>query len=104
MADDKIDNEIDSEKGASGQHSPDASQIEKAGVAHGYSDPSYVDHRDNDDRADEAKGRNADKFDKSYWLSWRYIGTLFAIGMAFMGGIGGECSPSLVHSVAIAAA
>ena len=54
-----------------------------------YNDPSYVDHRATDDRADEAKGRNADKFEKKYWLSVNYIGTLFAIGMAFMGGIGG---------------
>ena len=51
---------------------------------------SYVDHRADDDRADEAKGRNSDKFEKNYWLSVNYIGTLFAIGMAFMGGIGGE--------------
>lgn len=52
-------------------------------------DPSYVDHRANDDRTDEAKGRNADKFEPRYWMSINYIGTLFAIGMAFMGGIGG---------------
>lgn len=69
-------------------HGPDAG-INKEGVAKGYSDPSYVDHREGDDRADEAKGRNADKYDKKYWLSVNYIGTLFAIGMAFMGGIGG---------------
>ncbi|KAF2161856.1 hypothetical protein M409DRAFT_58639 [Zasmidium cellare ATCC 36951] len=50
---------------------------------------SYTDHRADDDRADEARGRNADKFDRSYWLSVNYIGTLFAVGMAFMGGIGG---------------
>lgn len=54
---------------------------------------SYVDHRANDDRADIAKGRNSDKFEKNYWLSVNYIGTLFAIGMAFMGGIGGESTP-----------
>lgn len=52
--------------------------------------PDYVDHRENDDRADEAKGRNADHYEGKYWLSVNYIGTLFAIGMAFMGGIGGE--------------
>lgn len=34
-------------------------------------------------------GRNADAFEKRYWLSVNYIGTLFAIGIAFMGGIGG---------------
>ena len=53
-------------------------------------DPADIDHRANDDRADEAKGRNSDKIDKRYWLSINYIGTLFAIGMAFMGGIGGR--------------
>lgn len=58
-----------------------------------YDDPSYIDHRADDDRADEAKGRNADKYEKRYWLSVNYIGTLFAIGMAFMGGIGGGSAP-----------
>ena len=52
-------------------------------------DPAYVDHRADDDRANEAMGRNANKFEKKYWLSVNYIGTLFAIGMAFVGGIGG---------------
>ena len=76
-------------------HSPDAQHletsdvIESQGAARGFNDPSYVDHRENDDRADQAKGRNADKFEKKYWLSVNYIGALFAIGMAFMGGIGG---------------
>lgn len=56
---------------------------------------SYVDHRDNDDRADEAKGRNSNKFEKRYWLSVNYLGTLFAIGMAFMGGIGGMLPRSI---------
>ena len=44
------------------------------------------------DRAEEAKGRNADQIDGKYWLSVNYIGTMFAIGMAFMGGIGGKTS------------
>lgn len=66
-----------------------AGGIAKEGVAKGLDDPSYVDHREFDDRADEAKGRNADKYDKKYWFSVNYIGTMFAIGMAFMGGIGG---------------
>ncbi|KXT05063.1 hypothetical protein AC579_1020 [Pseudocercospora musae] len=48
-----------------------------------------MNHRDDDDRAEEAKGRNADQIDGKYWLSVNYIGTMFAIGMAFMGGIGG---------------
>jgi hypothetical protein len=40
-------------------------------------------HRENDDRAEDAMGRNADAFEKRYWLSVNYIGTLFAIGIAF---------------------
>ncbi|TKA78630.1 hypothetical protein B0A55_02676 [Friedmanniomyces simplex] len=52
-------------------------------------DPVGHDHRANDDRADVAKGRNADKFEAKYWTSINFIGTMFAIGMAFMGGIGG---------------
>lgn len=52
-------------------------------------DAATAQHREDDDRADEAKGRNADEMDKKYWLSVNYIGTMFAIGMAFMGGIGG---------------
>ncbi|KAK4942349.1 hypothetical protein LTR10_017956 [Elasticomyces elasticus] len=75
------------------QTSPDPKgnndHIEALAHERSYDDPSYIDHRANDDRADEAKGRNADKFEKKYWLSVNYIGTLFAIGMAFMGGIGG---------------
>lgn len=54
-------------------------------------------HRDFDDRADEAKGRNSDKYEKKYWLSVNYIGTLFAIGIAFMGGIGGTSAFSVEH-------
>lgn len=67
----------------------DNDHIESLAHERRYDDPSYVDHRATDDRADEAKGRNADRFEKKYWLSVNYIGTLFAIGMAFMGGIGG---------------
>lgn len=52
-------------------------------------DAAMLQHRDDDDRAEEAKGRNADQMDRKYWLSVNYIGTMFAIGMAFMGGIGG---------------
>lgn len=63
-------------------------------------DPSYVDHRADDDRADEAKGRNSDRFEKKYWLSVNYIGTMFAIGMAFMGGIGGMFDASLLTASA----
>lgn len=50
-----------------------------------------IDHRENDDRADEAKGKDADAIDKSYWYSMRFLGTMFAIGTSFMGGIGGKC-------------
>jgi hypothetical protein len=49
----------------------------------------HHEHRETDDRREEAMGRNADKFEKRYWLSVNYIGTMFAIGVAFMGGIGG---------------
>lgn len=59
-------------------------------TAQGHDNSDYVDHRENDDRADEARGRNADKFGKNYWLSVNFIGTMFAIGMAFAGGIGGK--------------
>lgn len=55
-------------------------------------DAAMAQHREDDDRADEAKGRNADQMDSKYWLSVNYIGTMFAIGMAFMGGIGGNRS------------
>lgn len=65
---------------------------EERHLEHGQSHPAghYIDHRENDDRADEAKGRYADAYDNKYWLSVNYIGTLFAIGVAFMGGIGGK--------------
>ena len=92
---------MEQEKHDSGDSSPradhietDSGRLEDAGPRD-INGPSYVDHRADDDRADVAKGRNADKFDKKYWLSVNYIGTLFAIGMAFMGGIGGERLPSL---------
>ncbi|KAF7187758.1 Trichothecene efflux pump TRI12 [Pseudocercospora fuligena] len=82
---------MDHEKSlANSSSDPDITHVEEAGKhERDITDPSYVDHRADDDRADEAKGRNADKIDKSYWLSVNFIGTLFAIGMAFMGGIGG---------------
>lgn len=78
------DSSSDPPKGQGNQH------IEALAHERSINDPSYVDHRADDDRADEAKGRNSDKFEKKYWLSVNYIGTLFAIGMAFMGGIGGK--------------
>lgn len=63
-----------------------------------HDDPAYVDHREGDDRGEEAKGRNSDKYEKKYWLSVNYIGTLFAIGMAFMGGIGGQSNLESLQS------
>jgi hypothetical protein len=62
-------------------------------------DAATIEHREDDDRADEAKGRNADQMDRKYWLSVNYIGTMFAIGMAFMGGIGGSRLPMVKTSV-----
>lgn len=85
------------------RESPDGSDSNRAGYTEdtkidhaenggigGHVDPAAVDHRDDDDRAEEARGRNADQMDHKYWLSVNYIGTLFAVGMAFMGGIGGK--------------
>lgn len=70
--------------------SPDFEHVESVPAGGDVNDPSYVDHRADDDRAEEAKGRNSDKIDRKYWLSVNFIGTMFAVGMAFMGGIGGE--------------
>lgn len=74
-----------------GDSSPDNEHVESLPQDRNINDPSYVDHRADDDRADAAKGRNSDQIDKSYWLSVNFIGTMFAVGMAFMGGIGGTC-------------
>lgn len=64
---------------------PDTEHLENGGTSHrGSAAHQYVDHRENDDRADEAKGRYAEAYNKHYWLSVNYIGSLFAIGMAFM--------------------
>lgn len=56
---------------------------------HGVRNVDYVDHRDGDDRAEEAKGRDAAAFNGKYWYSANFIGTLLAIGFSFMAGIGG---------------
>ena len=53
-------------------------------------DLNYVDHREGDDRADEAKGRDSQGFKNNYWYSANFIGTLLAIGFSFMAGIGGK--------------
>lgn len=64
-------------------------------------DAATAQHREDDDRAEEAKGRNADQMDRKYWLSVNYIGTMFAIGMAFMGGIGGISSHTFTRQSTI---
>jgi hypothetical protein len=64
----------DPEKLSSQQHLETAPQV--------YND-------EDDDRAPEARGRNADQFDKNYWRSWRFIGSMLAIGLGFCGGTGG---------------
>lgn len=53
-------------------------------------DLDYVDHREGDDRAEAAKGRDSAAFKDGYWCSANFIGTLLAIGFSFMAGIGGE--------------
>lgn len=70
------------------QHVSDVHTAERGGLT-GIDEITMHEHRANDDRAVEAMGKSADKFDKSYWYSKNFLGTLFAIGMAFMGGIGG---------------
>ena len=42
-----------------------------------------------DDRMVEAHGRDADRMEDGYWKSWRFIGSMLAIGLAFAGGTGG---------------
>ena len=42
-----------------------------------------------DDRMVEAHGRVADRMEDGYWKSWRFIGSMLAIGLAFAGGTGG---------------
>lgn len=59
-------------------------------------DVNYVDHREGDDRAEEAKGRDSAAFNDKYWYSANFIGTLLAIGFSFMAGIGGATSCSIV--------
>lgn len=44
---------------------------------------------DDDDRAPEARGRNADQFESDYWRSRRFLGSMLAIGLGFCGGTGG---------------
>ncbi|KAK3676869.1 hypothetical protein LTR78_003073 [Recurvomyces mirabilis] len=44
---------------------------------------------DDEDRAPEARGREAATIDKSYRLSARFLGSMAAIGLGFCGGTGG---------------
>ncbi|TKA73528.1 hypothetical protein B0A55_05323 [Friedmanniomyces simplex] len=44
---------------------------------------------DGDERAPEARGRDASAIDRSYWRSARFLGSMAAIGLGFMGGTGG---------------
>lgn len=62
-------------------HLRDAGRIETAHAEKTYDD--------DDDRAPEARGRNADEFEKNYWRSWRFIGSMRAIDLGFCGGTGG---------------
>ncbi|TKA38634.1 hypothetical protein B0A54_09570 [Friedmanniomyces endolithicus] len=49
-----------------------------------------LDDDDNaDERAPEARGRDASSIDASYWRSARFLGSMAAIGLGFMGGTGG---------------
>lgn len=59
----------------------------------------YVDHREGDDRAEAAKGRDSENFDGKYWYSANFIGTLLAIGFSFMAGIGGRSSMSFACAI-----
>jgi hypothetical protein len=60
---------------------------EKVSAQH-LEDTHHLDN-DDDDRAPEARGRNADQFDEKYWRSWRFLGSMLAIGLGFCGGTGG---------------
>lgn len=61
---------------------PNAQHLERASHVN-------INDDDDDDRAPEARGRNADQFDKNYWRSWRFMGSMLAIGLGFCGGTGG---------------
>lgn len=62
---------------------PDTQQVENAQ----HQPVSTFD--DDDDRAPEARGRNADQFEPDYWRSRRFLGSMLAIGLGFCGGTGG---------------
>lgn len=53
-------------------------------------DVNFTDHREGDDRAEAAKGRDSSAMKDNYWYSPNFIGTLLAIGFSFMAGIGGK--------------
>lgn len=71
------------------EHSQEESRdIEKADAQY-VENAHRVDSHPDDDRAPEARGRNADQVEKNYWLSWRFLGSMVAIGLGFCGGTGG---------------
>lgn len=71
------------------EHAEDATQvdpsIEKGGTAY----DKYRTEYDDDDRAPEARGRDAAEIDPAYWRSPRFLGSMAAIGLGFCGGTGG---------------
>ena len=48
----------------------------------------YRTEYDDDDRAPEARGRDAEEIAREYWLSPRFLGSMAAIGLGFCGGTG----------------
>lgn len=48
----------------------------------------YRTQYDDDDRAPEARGRDAEEIDRAYWVSPRFLGSMLAIGLGFCGGTG----------------
>lgn len=42
-----------------------------------------------DDRTAAARGRTVDQMEQGYWKSWRFLGSMLAIGLGFAGGTGG---------------
>jgi hypothetical protein len=61
--------------------------LEKAEAVH----DKYRTEYDDDDRAPEARGRDAEEIDPAYWVSPRFLGSMLAIGLGFCGGTG-KCS------------
>lgn len=71
------------------EHTENTTRRESATVEKG--DAVYDQYRteyDDDDRAPEARGRDAGTIDRAYWLSPRFLGSMAAIGLGFCGGTG----------------